>query len=84
MLDLNKIPTQDRIVLTRIYDEYLSACKQHKPFHSPHEAYAVIQEELQETWHLIMNDHKPWAGREAMKNEVVAVGAMAMRFMIDL
>ena len=84
MTDLNKIPTNERIVLTRIYEEYLAALKQHKPFNSPHEAYAVILEELQETWHLIMNDEKAWAGRDAMKNEIVAVGAMAMRFMVEL
>ena len=84
MINLNLIPEIDRRNLLLIYEEYLAAKKQHKPFNSPHEAYAVILEELQETWHLIINDHKPWAGREAMKKEVVAVGAMALRFMIDL
>lgn len=84
MLDLNQIPTQDRIVLTRIYEEYIAACCKHPPFNSPHEGYAIITEELQEVWHLIVNHEKPWSGPENMKNEVVAVGAMAMRFMIDL
>ena len=84
MTDLNTIPAQDKINLTLIYEEYLAAKKQHKPFNSPHEAYAVIMEELEECWHLIKNDEKSWAGRDAMKYEIKAVGAMALRFMIDL
>lgn len=83
-MDLNKIPNQDRIALTLIYEEYLAAKKQHAPFHTPHEAYAVILEELEETWHLIKNDEKAWAGRDAMKYEIKAVGAMALRFILDL
>jgi len=84
MIDLNKIPEQDRINLTLIYEEYLAAKKQHAAFNSPHEAYAVILEELEECWHLIKNDEKPWAGRDAMKYEIKAVGAMVLRFMIEL
>jgi len=84
MLDLNKIPQNERIALTTIYEEYLAAKKQHSPFNSPHEAYAIILEELEETWHLIKNDEKPWAGRDAMKYEIKAVGAMVLRFLLEL
>jgi len=83
-MDLNRIPLQERIALETIYEEYLAAKKKHPPLNSPHEAYAVIQEELEETWHLIKNDEKPWAGRDAMKYEIKAVGAMVLRFLLEL
>ena len=70
--------------LTMIYEEYLAAEKHYPPFNSPHEAYAVIQKELDECWHLIKNHEKPWAGRDAMKYEIQSVGAMAIRFILDL
>ncbi len=84
MLDLNKIPTQERKALTKIYEEYIAATKKYPPFTSPYEAYAVIQEELGETWHVITNHSQPWAGRDAMKYEIKAVGAMVLRFMVEL
>jgi hypothetical protein len=84
MTDLNRIPNNEKIALTQIYEEYLAAKKKYPPFNSPHEAYGVILEELEETWHLIKNDEKAWAGRDAMKYEIKAVGAMALRFMVDL
>ena len=84
MTRLDKIPEQHRIALIMIYEEYLAACKKHPPFNSPHEAYAIIQEELEECWHLIKNDEKAWAGRDAMKYEIKAVGAMVIRFILDL
>jgi len=34
--------------------------------------------------HLVKNHDKSWAGPEMMKNEIQAVGAMAMRFIIDM
>lgn len=84
--NLNEIPTIHKIALIRIYEEYLEACKQHPNFNSPHEAYAVIFEELDEVWDMIKGTRLPYSNqnRDSMKNEVVAVGAMALRFMIDL
>lgn len=84
MTDLNKIPNNEKIALTQIYEEYIAATKKYLPFTSPHEAYAVILEELDEAWHLIKNQEKPWAGRDAMKYEIKAVGAMVLRFMVEL
>jgi len=99
MTDLNKIPEQERINLTLIYEQYLAAKKQYPPFKSPHEAYAIILEELEETWNEIKNHKKPThlmqgklmddslskgAGRDTMKYEIKSVGAMVLRFMLDL
>lgn len=86
IMDLNKIPQLHKLALVRIYKEYLSACQKHPPFQNPHGGYAKIKEELEETWDMIKATNLPDSSenREAMKSEVVAVGATAMRFMIDL
>jgi len=70
--------------LIRIGEEYLRAKEKFNKFNSAHEAYAVILEELNEFWHLVQNHDKEWAGPENMKAEIQAVGAMAMRFIIDM
>lgn len=70
--------------LIRIGEEYIRAKKKFGPFKSPHEAYGVIMEEIEEFWHLVKNHDKPWAGTDAMKAEIQAVGAMSMRFIIDM
>lgn len=41
-------------------------------------------EEIEEFWHLVKNHDKPWSGPEAMKQEIQAVGAMAMRFIVEM
>ncbi len=84
MIDFNKIPEVDRRNLTLIYEEYLAAKKQYPAFNSPHEAYAVILEELDEVWKIIKSSVSRKGNIEAMKYEVKAVGAMALRFMNDL
>lgn len=84
MTDLSKIPEREKLALIRIYEEYQAACKKFGPFKSPHEAYAVILEELNEFWHLVQNHDKAWAGRDNMKSEIQAVGAMALRFILDM
>jgi hypothetical protein len=48
-------------------------------FHSGHEGYAVIREELDELWDAVKQDDIPHAIMEAQQ-----VAAMALRFMIDL
>jgi hypothetical protein len=48
-------------------------------FHSGHEGYAVIREELDELWDAVKQNDIPHAKREAIQ-----VAAMAMRFIVDL
>jgi len=84
MTDLNKIPQTERNNLILIYEEYCAAKKKHPAFNSPHEAYAVILEELDEVWKIIKSSVSRKGNIEAMKYEVKAVGAMALRFMMDL
>ncbi len=69
----------------RVQDEILAeidrARRLHGPMHSPHEGWAVIQEELEELWELVRAD----AGRSpAARLEAVQVAAMAIRYVTDL
>lgn len=62
--------------------ELSSARAKHpKPMNSAHEAYAVIQEELDEAWDEIK---KKTIDRQALREELIQVAAMAMRAIGDL
>lgn len=89
--EFNKIPENERNAIAMIYNEYLAAKKRYpRPFSSPHEAYAVILEELEETWAFIKQHSKPGADKGGFrttnqcKTEIQAVGAMVLRFIIEL
>ena len=66
--------------LDLVLTELESATAKFGPISSPHEGYAVIQEELDEFWELVK-------GRQAMGKlalvELVQVAAMAYRTAID-
>lgn len=89
--EFSKIPDNVKNAIDMIYNEYLRAKKRYpKPFNSPHEAYAVILEELDETWNFIKRHSKPGDNKkppatiEQMKTEIQAVGAMVIRFIVEL
>lgn len=50
-------------------------------FNSAHEGYAVLKEELDELWDAIKDKR---ASREDLAVEAIQVGAMAMRFLLDI
>lgn len=60
--------------------ELQSATEKFGAFASPHEGFAVIQEEVDELWAEI----KGGQDVERMRDEAVQVAAMAMRFVGDL
>lgn len=66
-------------VLDAVVLELASARRKFPAFHSGHEGYAVIREELDELWDAVKRDDIPHARREA-----VQVAAMALRFIGDL
>lgn len=68
------------IVLAEVRGELLEAMRRFPGFHSPHEGWAVIYEELDELWdHVRANE-----GREAdARYEAIQVAAMAVRYVID-
>jgi len=73
-------PTQMYAVMSDVVDELLRATKKYNSFHSAHEGYGVILEELDELW----DDIKFNNGTVEMRKEAIQVAAMAVRFILDL
>lgn len=63
-----------------IIEECKSAVIKYGSFHSPHEGYAIIKEEVDELWDEVKDK---FSSRLKMKIEAKQIAAMAMRFMID-
>lgn len=62
-----------------IVDEYRRAAQNFPPMHSPHEGWAVLKEEVDELWEAVRK------GDEVnMREEAIQVGAMALRFLLDV
>jgi hypothetical protein len=61
-------------------DEFHRASARYSPFHSAHEGYAVLKEEMDELWDEIKKDQSPFE----MKQEAIQVAAMAVRFIYDI
>jgi hypothetical protein len=66
-------------ILHQVKDELFRAMKNNAPMNSAHEGYAVILEELDETWDEIKRND-PVRTRE----EMIQVAAMAIRFLYDV
>jgi hypothetical protein len=76
----NRMATVDA-VLAEVRKEIERAVRKHGPMNSPHEAYAVIQEEVDELW----DEVKANRGRElSALEEAVQVAAMGVRYVCDL
>lgn len=72
-------------VLDLVRDELLGAMENHAPMHSLHEAYAIIQEEVDELWDVVKTNPRknPSRGYDA-HSEAIQVAAMACRLLVDL
>ena len=66
-----------------IYREYIEASKKFRPFISAHEGIAVIREEYKELEKEIFKQFNVRT-KEAMREEAKQLGAMALRFMVDI
>lgn len=64
-----------------VEDEFHSASDKFGSFHSPHEGYAIIKEELDELWDAIKDKE---LGMPEQAVEARQVAAMAIRFLVDL
>ena len=64
-------------ILEKIGEEYKKARKKHPPFHSTHEAYAVIREELEEWWDSVKRD-------EPDDCELIQIAAMCLSAIVEL
>ncbi|MFA5317168.1 MAG: hypothetical protein WC369_07100 [Dehalococcoidales bacterium] len=70
-------------LLTEIKNEYESASLKYPAFHSTHEGYAVLKEEVDELWDGV-KDNEGIMGNEALRKEAIQIAAMALRFIEDL
>jgi hypothetical protein len=61
--------------------EARSACARYEPFHSAHEGYAVILEELDELW---VEAKERLPNKDRLAVEARHVAAMAIRFAAEL
>ena len=59
--------------------EVNTAMKKFPPFHSAHEGFAILKEEVDELWTEIKANN-----RYNMLNECIQVAAMAVRFLVDI
>lgn len=71
-----------------VLEELWSARKTFPRFHSPHEGYAILREEVDELWEAV-RAHKGGIRASAdskarMRAEAVQVAAMALRFIQDV
>jgi len=74
------IPTQ---ITQDIELEIRNADQKYGHFHSTHEAYAVLQEEVNEAWTLIQGAPGDWK-KESLILELTQVAAIAIRTIIEL
>ena len=67
-------------LLGLVKGELKLAVEKFPPFHSAHEGYAIIREEVDELW----EDVKANKGYDVAFNEAIQVAAMAVRYLYDL
>ena len=66
-----------------VLEEYENASKHYPPFTSHHEGCSVIREEFEELWDEVKKK-KEQRDKEKLTKEIKQVGAMAIRFMVNL
>ena len=66
-----------------IIDEYKRSKTLYCGFHSNHEGYAVILEEIDELWDEIKNC-KETKGNDLIRAELIQIGAMVLRYLNEL
>ena len=67
-------------VLFMFRTEYQRATEKFGPFASYHEGYAVLKEEVEELWDEIKGQQR----NDVLLEKAIQIGAMAMRFIMDL
>jgi hypothetical protein len=71
------------LAVEAIEKECFRACTLYPKFHSAHEGYAVLLEEVEELWAEVKKSPKK-RDPAAMRDEAIQVAAMALRFLIDI
>lgn len=70
-------------LLAMVEAEFRKASAKNEPFHSCHEGYSIMAEEVDELWDEVKKKRKLRSSR-AMRSECRQIAAMAVRFMHDL
>lgn len=70
-------------IITLILKEYYRAIRHNATFNSAHEGYAVLAEEVDELWDEVKKKARS-RSQFALLKEAVQVGAMALRFALDV
>ncbi|MFQ5949669.1 MAG: hypothetical protein ACE5J1_03160 [Nitrospiria bacterium] len=66
-----------------IIEEFVNAAAEYPPFNSSHEGFAILNEEVDELWDEVKKKKK-FRSNDYMKKEAIQVGAMAIRFIVDV
>jgi hypothetical protein len=74
----------ERRLMDEVLTELRKATNTHGHFHSGHEGYGVIAEELDELWDDVKAAKASTSYPEQTRREAIQVAAMAMRFALDL
>ena len=82
---LQEVTVQDIYshTLVTILAELFNVTSAYPKFHSPHEGYAVILEEMEELKREVFRSHAT-RSNERMGQKAVQVAAMAIRFILDV
>jgi len=70
-----------RVVMERIQKELMRAVRIHAAFHSAHEGYAILLEEVDELKAEVFRRDRHY---DRMRTEAIHVAAMGARFVLDL
>lgn len=70
-------------LLNEIQTEYERSNSKYPAFHSTHEGYAVIAEEVDELWDLV-RQNKGVQGNDQFRKECIQIAAMAVKFVKSL
>lgn len=81
------MPETDERLLTKYQDaiirEFTRATTMYGPFHTEHEAYAVLLEEVDELWDAVKLKQSDEFRRVKIEKGCIQVAAMALRFLHD-